>query len=72
MKCRHCHREIHPERLAVAPRVTTCRHECAVEIKRELNRQAAQRQRDRKRQEKAVDRGSLMPKPGFAIAPPPR
>ena len=71
-KVRHCGRAIHPERYTVAPRVTTCSALCAEDVKRERNRQAAASLRERKRQATVGDRGPLMAKPGFAIAPPPR
>ena len=38
-------------------------------MNRESNRQAAQRQRARKRQAREGDRGPMVPKPGFAIDP---
>ena len=69
MECRVCHGPIHPERLAVQPRVRTCSHACSVGLRKELNRQAAASQRARRRAEAAGARGPLVPKPGFAIDP---
>ena len=69
--CRQCQGEIHPERLAVAPRVTSCSHECAIGLKKEGNRLAAQRQRQRRRDMgEGLKPGSIIPKPGFAIPKP--
>ena len=70
MECRECHGEIHPERLAVQPRVRTCSHLCAIGWKREQNRLAAQRQRARRRASSAGTKGPMVPRPGFAEGGP--
>ena len=46
-----------PPRLAVAPRVETCCHECAVRLHREQNRAAASRHRAKVRDLRATEAG---------------
>ena len=53
MQCRVCKKRIHPERLAIAPRVTTCSHERAYGHHKTLARASAARHRARVRQTKA-------------------
>ena len=69
MECRQCEKQIHPERLAVAPRVRTCSRKCAQGLRRQRNPASAARSRARRRDSEAGLKDTR-PRVGFASGSP--
>ena len=54
VECRMCHKEIHPERLAMNARVRTCSHACAAGLRKRGKAEAVARLRARRREAQGV------------------